>query len=183
MNRRETASPRPTWITQLSEHVQNDLEGRGIDEVEIIIPDIAGTSRGKAMPSDKFKPEEYFFLPVSLFFQTISGAYVDMDIVDQWLEKDVTLIPDMSTATVLPWSDDPSIQIICDMKTRDGHNLQFAPGHVLRRVLKLFEEAVELWDVLGTEFCQLFLGLKRAENEEYQREISPWERRHLLLNV
>ena len=69
------------------------------------------------------------------------------------------------------------------MKTRDGHNLQFAPGHVLRRVLKLFEEAVELWDVLGTEFCQLFLGLKRAENEEYQREISPWERRHLLLNV
>ena len=83
MNRRETASPRPTWITQLSEHVQNDLEGRGIDEVEIIIPD----------------------------------------------------------------------------------------------------EAVELWDVLGTEFCQLFLGLKRAENEEYQREISPWERRHLLLNV
>ena len=89
----------------------------------------------------------------------------------------------MSAATVLPWSDDPSIQIICDMKTRDGHNLQFAPRNVLRRVLKLFEEAVELWDVLGTEFCQLFLGLKRAENEEYQREISPWERRHLLLNV
>ena len=183
MNRRETASPRPTWITQLSEHVQNDLEGRGIDEVEIIIPDIAGTSRGKAMPSYKFKPEESFFLPVSLFCQTISGEYVDMDIEDQWLEKDVTLIPDMSAATVLPWSDDPSIQIICDMKTRDGHNLQFAPRNVLRRVLKLFEEAVGLWDVLGTEFCQLFLGLKRAENEEYQREISPWERRHLLLNV
>ena len=109
MNRRETASPRPTWITQLSEHVQNDLEGRGFDEVEIIIPDIAGTSRGKAMPSYKFKPEESFFLPVSLFCQTISGEYVDMDIEDQWLEKDVTLIPDMSAATVLPWSDDPSI--------------------------------------------------------------------------
>ena len=183
MNRRDIASPTPAWITQLPEHVQNYLEGSGIDEVEIIIPDIAGTSRGKAMPSYKFKPEESFFLPISLFFQTISGEYVDMDIEDQWLEKDVTLIPDMSTATALPWSDDPSIQIICDMKTRDGHNLQFAPGHVLRRVLKLFEEAVELWDVLGTEFCQLFLGLKRAENEEYQREISPWERRHLLLNV
>ena len=53
----------------------------------------------------------------------------------------------------------------------------------LNAALDLFEEADELWDVLGTEFCQLFLGLKRAENQEYQREISPWERRHLLLNV
>ena len=138
MNRRDIASPTPAWITQLPEHVQNYLEGSGIDEVEIIIPDIAGTSRGKAMPSYKFKPEESFFLPISLFFQTISGEYVDMDIEDQWLEKDVTLIPDMSTATALPWSDDPSIQIICDMKTRDGDNLQCAPRNVLRRVLELY---------------------------------------------
>ena len=55
------------------------------------------------------------------------------------------------------------------------------PG--LNAALNLFEDAGELWDVLGTEFCQLFLDLKRAENEEYQREISPWERQHLLLNV
>lgn len=37
--------------------------------------------------------------------------------------------------------------------------------------------------VIGEEFCNLFAQIKQAENQEYQREISPWERQHLLLNV
>lgn len=138
MNRKDINSATPSWVSQLPAHFQDYLGDRRIDEVEIIIPDIAGTSRGKAMPAYKFKPEETFFLPISLFFQTISGEYVDMDIENQWLEKDVTLVPDMSTATALPWGDDPSVQIICDMKSRDGENLQFAPRNVLRRILDLY---------------------------------------------
>jgi len=49
--------------------------------------------------------------------------------------------------------------------------------------LDIFETATDIRAVLGEEFCQLFGDIKRAENEEYQREISPWERQHLLLNV
>ena len=37
--------------------------------------------------------------------------------------------------------------------------------------------------LLGKEFWQLFSDIKNAELEEHQREISPWERQHLLLNV
>jgi glutamine synthetase len=49
--------------------------------------------------------------------------------------------------------------------------------------LDLFEEGAELRGVLGEEFCRLYQDIKRAEYEEYQREISPWERQHLLLNA
>jgi glutamine synthetase len=53
----------------------------------------------------------------------------------------------------------------------------------LSYALELFAEAAELREVLGEEFCKLYYDIKIAENEEYQREISPWEREHLLLNV
>ncbi|MDO6590214.1 glutamine synthetase [Loktanella sp. D2R18] len=138
MSRRDTKSATASWISELPDHFQEYLGDRRIDEVEIIIPDIAGTSRGKAMPAHKFKPDEPFFLPISLFYQTISGEYVDMEIENQWLEKDVMLVPDMGAATAIPWGDDPSIQIICDMKTREGENLAIAPRNVLRRILDFY---------------------------------------------
>jgi glutamine synthetase len=53
----------------------------------------------------------------------------------------------------------------------------------LRAALELFDEAKEMRAVLGEEFCKLYSDIKWAENEEYQREISPWERQHLLLNA
>ena len=49
-----------------------------------------------------------------------------------------TLVPDMDTATAIPWGDDPSEQIICDMKTRDGASLPIAPRNVLRRILDIY---------------------------------------------
>jgi len=60
-------------------------------------------------------------------------------------------------------------------------------GDVLPRnldeALDQFEENTALREMLGEEFCRLFSAIKRAEIEEFQREISPWERQHLLLNV
>ncbi len=53
----------------------------------------------------------------------------------------------------------------------------------LREALEQFEHATEIRSFLGEDFCNLYSQIKQAENEEYQREISPWERRHLLLNV
>lgn len=38
-------------------------------------------------------------------------------------------------------------------------------------------------DVLHEDFCQMFGAIKKAELAEFRREISPWEREHLLLNV
>ncbi|MFV0359602.1 hypothetical protein [Tropicimonas sp.] len=49
--------------------------------------------------------------------------------------------------------------------------------------MELFDEGTEVREVLGSEFCRLYSGIKHAEHDEYKREISPWERQHLLLNV
>jgi glutamine synthetase len=49
--------------------------------------------------------------------------------------------------------------------------------------LDMFRDNTEVYELLGPAFCKLFHDIKRAENKEYQREISPWEREHLLLNV
>ena len=64
-----------------------------------MIADIAGISRGKAMPFAKFMREDRMFLPTSVFHQTIAGDYVDMDIANQWTESDMVLKPDYAAAT------------------------------------------------------------------------------------
>ncbi|MEM7319537.1 MAG: glutamine synthetase family protein [Pseudomonadota bacterium] len=129
------------WQDGLSNGFENFARGRKIDEIECIIPDLAGTPRGKAMPSGKFDPTTELALPVSLFYQTISGEYVDMDeIENQWLERDIVLRPDMSTACAIPWEDDVSVQVICDLFNRDGSPLNIAPRNVLRHVLDAYRQ-------------------------------------------
>jgi glutamine synthetase len=46
-----------------------------------------------------------------------------------------------------------------------------------------FTTANELSELLGRDFCALFAAIKNAELDEFRREISTWEREHLLLNV
>jgi len=129
-----------SWLGKVPEACSDYLDGRALEEVEIIIPDLAGTSRGKAMLAKKFQPDGTFFLPVSLFYQTISGEYVEMEIDNQWLEKDIVLVPDLATAAAVPWSDVPTLQIICDMQLREGGPLEIAPRNVLQRVLDLYDQ-------------------------------------------
>ena len=53
----------------------------------------------------------------------------------------------------------------------------------LDEALTNFEEAAEIHAILGEQFCMIFDEIKREEMRLYHREISPWEREHLLLNV
>jgi glutamine synthetase len=53
----------------------------------------------------------------------------------------------------------------------------------LDEALTLFEDADELREVLGEDFCMIYSEVKQAEVRHFHREISPWEREHLLLNV
>lgn len=93
------------------------------------------------MPFHKFDPDGRYHLPISLFYQTITGEWVDMDdIPDQWVETDIILCPDLSTAAAAPWSDeDVTMQVICNLQTRSGEVLELAPRNVLRRVLDRYE--------------------------------------------
>ncbi len=128
------------WTDTLPRAFRDYQAGRRIEEVECIIPDLAGMSRGKSMPEYKFTPDMTFFLPISLFYQTITGEYVDMEeIENQWTEYDIVLRPDMATASAVPWADDATLQVIADLETRDGEPLAVAPRNVLRRVLDLYQ--------------------------------------------
>lgn len=130
-----------SWMAELPEAFHNVRGDRRIEEVECIVPDLVGLSRGKAMPCYKFSPDATFFLPVSLFYQTITGDYVDIDeLKDQWTEKDIVLHPDISTASATPWADDLTMQVICDLETRDGQPVGIAPRNVLKRVLALYAD-------------------------------------------
>ncbi len=51
------------------------LRERQIEEVECIVPDLAGVARGKVMPAVKFADMQPSHLPISIFWQTITGGY------------------------------------------------------------------------------------------------------------
>lgn len=112
------------------------LNGRRVDDVECVVADLAGTSRGKAMPVRKFARADAMYLPNSIFFQTITGEYVDLeDLPDQWTEPDLVLVPDLSTATAVPWSADVTLQVIHDVLNQNGTPVSMAPRNVLKKVV------------------------------------------------
>ena len=157
------------WTDTVSDAFKTYQAGRKLDEVEAIIPDLVGLSRGKAMPANKFSPQERFFLPVSLFYQTISGEYVDMEIENQWLEKDIVLIPDMATASAVPWNDeDVSLQVICDLETRSGEPLPIAPRNVLKNVVAQY--AKHGWKPIVAPELEFYLT---RPNTDPKLEIEP----------
>jgi glutamine synthetase len=129
-----------TWLDQLPKAFQTYRNGRKLDEVECIIPDLNGMSRGKAMPLSKFSPDSEMILPISIFYQTITGEDVEMDIEDQWAESDMVLKPDMSTAMSVPWAKEATLQIIHDIFDRNGEPVPCAPRNVLKRIVKLYED-------------------------------------------
>jgi glutamine synthetase len=126
------------WRDALPESFKTYSNGRDIDEVECIVPDLAGMSRGKAMPAKKFSPDHLIHLPVSIFYQTISGTDVEMDIDNQWAEGDLVLRPDMSTAKAVPWAKEPTLQVIHDLFSQEGAPVDIAPRQVLKNVMGLF---------------------------------------------
>ncbi len=128
------------WLEALPEAFKVYRAGRDVDEVECIVPDLAGMSRGKTMPAHKFDPEHETYLPVSIFYQTITGHDVEMDIDNQWAEGDLVLKPDMSTAKAVPWAKEPTLQVIHDLYTRDGEPVNIAPRQVLKRVIARYAE-------------------------------------------
>ncbi|MGB5542794.1 MAG: glutamine synthetase family protein [Gammaproteobacteria bacterium] len=128
------------WLEDLPEAFKIYRGGRDVDEVECIVPDLAGMSRGKAMPARKFNPQHETYLPVSIFYQTITGKDVEMEIDNQWAESDLVLKADMSTAKAVPWAKEPTLQVIHDLYTRDGTPVSIAPRQVLKEVVKLYEQ-------------------------------------------
>ncbi|MDO8480719.1 MAG: type I glutamate--ammonia ligase [Nanoarchaeota archaeon] len=50
-------------------------------------------------------------------------------------ESDMVLHPDASTYAVLPWEEDPTARLICDVHMPDGEPFEGDPRHILKRAL------------------------------------------------
>ena len=125
------------WTDHIPEAARAYIDGRRPDEVECVVPDLAGIARGKAMPAAKFARQEKFYLPDSIFLQTITGDWADVP--DQaFTEPDMILRPDFSTTSAAPWTADVTLQVIHDVMDPQGHPVPIAPRNVLKRVVGLY---------------------------------------------
>ena len=116
--------------------IQDWLTERHIEDVEAIVPDMAGAARGKVVPASKFG-KATMKMPEGVFAQTISGDYVsDPDNVE---DKDMWLVPDPETLRPVPWAAEPAAAVFLDCFHSDGSPVAKSPRGVLRQVLSMYE--------------------------------------------
>ncbi len=128
------------WKDNLPEAAAAYIEGRKLDEVECIISDLPGIARGKAVPASKFAKQKQFFLPDSIFYQTITGGWGEAAGNEGFIEKDMILKPDMDTATAAPWTGDWTLQVIHDAYDRKEQPVMFSPRNVLKHVVQQYRD-------------------------------------------
>ena len=148
------------WMENLPEAASAYLKGRRLDEVECIVGDIAGIARGKAMPASKFARQTHFYLPNSIFLQTITGDWADIE-GEAFTEPDMVLTPDISTATAAPWTADWTLQVIHDIHDQDGVPVPYAPRNVLKRIVQLYAD--KGWEPVVAPEMEFFLVARNVD--------------------
>lgn len=156
------------WQENLPDAARAYLEGRRLDEVECVIPDLPGIARGKAVPATKFARQDHFYLPDSIFYQTITGNWGEAAGDEGFIEKDMVLRPDMSTTTAAPWTGDWTLQVIHDAYDRNGDPVPFSPRNVLKRVVELYR--AKGWEPVVAPEMEFFLV---APNIDPGQDITP----------
>jgi glutamine synthetase len=157
-----------SWIKTLPQAAQDYLEGKRLDEVECVISDLPGIARGKAVPASKFSRQDMFHLPDSIYYQTIAGGWGEAAGDEGFIERDMILRPDMSTATAAPWTGDWTLQVIHDAFDRDDVAIPFSPRNVLKRVVQLYHD--KGWKPIVAPELEFYLV---ARNIDPAQEIKP----------
>lgn len=132
-----------------------------IDEVECTIPDLHGVARGKAMPAVKFANSTPTFLPFSIFFQSITGEYIEYDSEDYDTETDVLLVPDLNTIREIPWARYPSLMVIHDIHYLSGEPVACAPRNQLKHILSLYHK--EGWQPVVAPELEFYLTKRNID--------------------
>jgi glutamine synthetase len=114
------------------------IENR-IDEVEAIVPDIAGVARGKFFPAGKFLKHN-LRMPESIFIQGVTGDYGEVDDDRFEIDQDLLLVPDFATMRSVPWASEPTASVIVDCYRQGMVPLAHAPRQVLKRILKMYAD-------------------------------------------
>jgi glutamine synthetase len=156
-----------SWLDQIPAAARTYIEGNRLDEVECVIADFPGIARGKAVPAAKWERQQYFHLPNSIFFQTITGDWAEAA-TDGFTEPDMILRPDLATATAAPWAVDGTLQVIHDAYDMQGNPIGVAPRNVLRRVIDLY--AKRGWTPIVAPEMEFYLV---GKNVDPAKEITP----------
>ena len=125
--------------------IETFLKDHRIEEVECLVPDMAGIARGKILPAKKFlagMEGDGLRIPESVFVQTVTGDYPKAAFENKVVSptsQDVFLKPDATTIRVVPWYPEPTAQVICDAYFMDGAPVEISTRMVLKRVLALYE--------------------------------------------
>jgi len=143
------------WLESLPASFHQWLNGRRIDQVACVVADTAGSTRGKTMGAEKFTHQERMFLPISVFYQTVTGNYAEMEVEDEWTETDMVLTPDLATTVPCPWTKDVTVQVIHDVNDLNGGPVGLAPRNVLKRVLSYYER--EGWQPVVAPELEFYL--------------------------
>jgi len=124
------------------EEAQAWFARQNIEEIECVVPDLAGVARGKIMPVRKFLGTPSMNLPLAVFYQTITGDFPEFEGAVNAVQSDtdIFLTPDLATLAVVPWAQDPTAQVIHDAFHPDGRPVEESPRQVLRRVLALYAD-------------------------------------------
>ncbi len=142
------------------------LETRGLEDIECIVPDMAGVARGKMMPVGKFLDASRMALPGSIFLQTITGDYPadEADYPFDAADGDIHLEPDFSTLSVVPWASDPTAQVIHDAYQQDGRPVEIAPRQLLRRIIELYRH--KGWEAVVAPELEFYF-VERNQDPDY----------------
>jgi len=117
------------------------LRERQIEDVECMLPDMAGIARGKSMQRQKFiegMREGGLKLPETVFSMTINGDYAYNDFLPE-NDRDVILLPDLDTLCLTPWQPEPTAMVICDCSYLGGGKVELSSRRVLQRVIDLYK--------------------------------------------
>ncbi len=114
------------------------LREHKIEEVEAVVPDMAGVARGKFMPAATFAKQGGMKLPSSVFIQTVTGEYADEPYIGS-IDSDINAVPDLATLRRIPWATDATACVIHDCFFQDGMPVDVSPRQLLRSVLSLYE--------------------------------------------
>jgi len=109
-----------------------------IEEIEVVVPDMAGVARGKMLPAEKFLEQSTMRLPESVFTQTVTGEFLNEPVINP-ADRDILVKPDLNTLRQLPWAKDPAATVINDCYYEDGSAVDISPRQVLKNVLNAYE--------------------------------------------
>ncbi len=130
----------PPQATQLPSQLRNWLDDNNIEEIEAVVPDMAGVAKGKIVPAKKYQDEVGLRLPETIFAQTVDGNFpAQWDVLGE-SDSDIFLKPDPATVRMVPFAAEPSAVILHDCFYFDNNPVDIAPRQVLRRVLDLYEK-------------------------------------------